>query len=73
MYQSTLTQIAQQVFTASSLTQAKQMIQNHIGETRIKDADKNAILTNVNNIKSLTKLQSYLCNSLLKFEGLGTI
>lgn len=58
MYQSTLTQIAQQVFTASSLTQAKQMIQNHIGETRIKDADKNAILTNVNNIKSLTKLQS---------------
>lgn len=73
MYQSTLTQIAQQVFTASSLTQAKQMIQNHIGETRIKDADKNTILTNVNNIKSLTKLQSYLCNSLLKFEGLGTI
>lgn len=73
MYQSTLTQIAQQVFTATSLTQAKTMIQNHIGETRIKDADKTTILSNTNSIKSLTKLQSYLCNSLLKFEGLGTI
>ena len=36
-------------------------------------AEMAAILSNVNNIKSLTKLQSYLCNSLLKFEGLGLI
>lgn len=72
-FNSTLAQIAREVFSATTLTEGKLIVNNHIGGTKIKDTDKSTILSNVNSIKSLTKLQSYLCNSLLKFEGLGLI
>jgi hypothetical protein len=70
-YTSTLSQIAEQVFTATTVGQAKSIVTNHIGDTKIKDADKNLIIKNVNELKSLVRVQTYLCNSLLKFEGLG--
>ena len=70
-FKSTLGKIATEVFSATTLTQGKLIINNHIGDTGIKDTDKKTILRNVSNINSLEKLNSYLCNSLLKFEGLG--
>jgi hypothetical protein len=70
-YKSTLSQIAEQVFKATNLGQAKAIVTSHIGDTRIKDADKNLIIKNVNQLTSLVRVQTYLCNSLLKFEGLG--
>ena len=72
-FKSTLAQIAIEVFSATTLTQGKLIVNNHIGGTGIKDSDKKTILRNVNDINGLPKLKSYLCNSLLKFEGLGLI
>lgn len=70
---STLTEIATEVFVSTNVTDAKSIVTNHIGDTRIKDIDKKTIINNVNKLKSLTKVQTYLCNSLLKYEGLGLI
>lgn len=68
---STLESIAQQVFVSTNVRDAKSAIINHIGDTRIKDSDKLTIVNNVNKINSLVRLQTYVCNSLLKYEGLG--
>lgn len=68
---STLESIAQQVFVSTNVRDAKNVIINHIGDTRIKDSDKLTIVNNVNKINSLVRLQTYVCNSLLKYEGLG--
>tara|TARA_R110002126_G_scaffold216166_1_gene362285 strand:+ start:817 stop:1047 length:231 start_codon:yes stop_codon:yes gene_type:complete len=70
---STLTSIAEKVFVAKSATEAKAIVISHIDSTRIKDADKNTIIANVNGMKSLVRIQTYLCNSLLKYEGLGLL
>lgn len=70
-YDSTLTQVAEKVFQATNLKQAQDIITSHIGNTRINGEDKNAIMTNAMSAKSLVRLQTYMCNSLLKFEGLG--
>tara|TARA_R110000796_G_scaffold227056_1_gene343568 strand:+ start:318 stop:542 length:225 start_codon:yes stop_codon:yes gene_type:complete len=72
-FKSTLKQITSEVFSATTLTEGKLIVNNHIGGTGIKDTDKKTILRNVNNINELGKLQYYICNSLLKFEGLGLI
>jgi hypothetical protein len=37
----------------------------------INDQDKQTIITNVNACKHISKIQSYICNSLLKYEGMG--
>ena len=68
---STLESIAQQVFVSTNVRDAKNVIINHIGDTRVKDSDKLTIVNNVNKINSLVRLQTYVCNSLLKYEGLG--
>lgn len=70
-YNSTLTQVAERVFQATTLKQAQTILTSHIGDTRIKEQDKNTILKNAMSAKSLVRLQTYMCNSLLKFEGLG--
>lgn len=64
-------QIAEQVFKMSDLNKAKMFIQEFVTEKEINDNDKHIILKNISDIKSMVKLQTYLCNSLLKYEGMS--
>ena len=64
-------QISEKVFVAKDLKQAQQMIVEFVESKGINDKDKQMILKNTNDCKTLTKLQSYICNSLLQYEGMG--
>jgi hypothetical protein len=64
-------QIATEVFQMSNVNVAKEFISNFLKEKKIKEEDKKVILYNVSNCKSMNMLQRYICNSLLKFEGMS--
>lgn len=63
--------IALDVFAAKSLTVVQQSITEYVESKDIKEVDKKQILREVSSAKSLIKLQTYICNSLLKYEGMG--
>ena len=64
-------QIASEVFQMNNPQQAKDFIVSFISDTQIKDTDKNVILNNVNKLKRINDIQRYICNSLLKYEGMS--
>lgn len=68
---SVLEQISTTVFTMRNLNEAKEHIINFMNEKHINDKDKESIIKATQDAKSLTSLQTYLCNALLKYEGLG--
>lgn len=68
---SVLEEISTEVFSAKTLPLAQEVVKAHLGRHSINDSDKRAILQNVESCKNLLALQKYLCNSLLKFEGLS--
>jgi len=63
--------IALDVFAAKSLPVVQQSIKEYVESKDIKEVDKKQILKEVSESKSLIKLQTYICNSLLKYEGMG--
>jgi hypothetical protein len=68
-YESTLTNITEQVYKATSLNEAKTAMVDYLKTTRVKDADK--MIQTATKINNLTKLQEYFTNCLLRFEGLS--
>jgi len=64
-------QISTEVFKMSNVDKAKSFISGFLEEKNINAIDKKTILYNVDSCKTMNKLQSYLCNSILKFEGMG--
>jgi len=68
---SIFSQISEQIFAMKSLDEAKVFVAKFVEEKNINEKDKQSILYEVNNTKSLIKFQTYICNALLKFEGLG--
>ena len=70
--QSSLATVYQQFTSITDLKTAKQFIAEHIKETKIKETDKKKMCFEIeHNIKSLYKLQYYITNALLKYEGLS--
>lgn len=69
---SVLEQIASHVFTLTDIKTAKQFTIEFIESKQINDSDKKSILNALNNINSITSYHKYICNALLKYEGLGT-
>lgn len=69
---SILEEISENVFSAKTLQNGKDIIINFINQKNIDSIDKNTILKNVNECKTLIRLQTYICNSLLAFEGMGS-
>ena len=65
-------QIASHVFTITDIKTAKQFTIEFIESKQINDSDKKSIVTALNNINSITSYHKYICNALLKYEGLGT-
>jgi len=64
-------QIAEQVFKMSDVVKAKQFIAEFVVEKGINDKDKQLILNNIQGCKNIVALQRYICNSLLKYEGMS--
>jgi hypothetical protein len=64
-------QIAFEVFSIRDVNQAKQFITEFVNNKKIKDEDKKVIIDNVNACKSISRVQTYICNSLLKYEGMS--
>lgn len=68
---STLEKIALQVFQAKSCEAAKAIMYEYLKESTINPKDRNKMLADINKIGNLIRLQNYLTNSLLKFEGMS--
>jgi hypothetical protein len=64
-------QIATQVFLMTDLAKVKVFVTEFVNSKDINEHDKYYILQEVNNTKSLVKFQAYICNALLKYEGMG--
>ena len=64
-------QISEQVFTMKNVVEAKQFITEFVNDKKINDVDKANIIKNVNACPNIMKIQSYICNSLLTYEGMG--
>ena len=69
--QSTLTKIAEQVFTAKSCDEAKKIALDYLSESKINEEDRVKMIAEIETKKDLVKLQIYIANALLKFEGLS--
>jgi len=69
--ESTLTNIAEQVFSATSVEQAKIIALDFLKESKIKEEDRKKMIAEIETKKDLVKLQIYVANALLKFEGLS--
>ena len=64
-------QIASEVFNMKDVNKAKQFITEFVSNKNIKDEDKKVIIDNVSKCKYLYQIQSYICNSLLRYEGMS--
>jgi hypothetical protein len=68
---SVLEECTEVLFTINDLKQAKEYVIDFINTRGIKDTDKVNIVRGTNESKSLIRLQTYVCNALLKYEGLS--
>ena len=64
-------QIASEVFNMKDVNKAKQFVTDFVNDKKIKDEDKTVLINNVNNCKSISRIQTYICNSLLRYEGMS--
>ena len=64
-------QIAGKVFTMTNTSETKSFIIEFITSKGIDGTDKQGIINKVNACKSIREIQSYICNSLLMYEGMG--
>lgn len=64
-------QISEKVFQMKTLNEAKRFVLDFIEGKEINEIDKKNIIREINNAPSLYKFQNYICNALLKYEGMG--
>ena len=67
---STLASIASLVWEAKTVQQAKDTLTEHLRGTNVKDRDK--MIQDIEQLKTLEQVHRYTANALLKYEGLGT-
>ena len=58
--QSTLTKIAEQVFTAKSCDEAKKIALDYLSESKINEEDRVKMIAEIETKKDLVKLQIYI-------------
>lgn len=68
---STLEQISSSIFQCRNLEEGKNMLVKYLQGKGIKEGDKKKMIWDISQIRSLYRLQYYVCNSLLKYEGLS--
>ena len=60
-----------EVFQMDDVSQMKSFVTNYVTDKKINDIDKKRIINNVAAIKSTHAFHRYICNALLKYEGMG--
>ena len=68
-FESTLTSITEQVWSAKTAQEAKTTIIDYLETTNVKDKKK--MIWDVSQLNNLTRVLTYFTNSLLRFEGLS--
>ena len=68
---STLENICSSIWANPNVHEGKTILKEYIESKNINEIDKKIMLQNLELIKSKPKLDLYVANSLLKFEGLG--
>lgn len=69
---SSLVNIINQVWAETDFYKAKQMILNYLNDSKIKEIDKKKMILEIEfNVRSKSRLDTYLTNALLKYEGMG--
>lgn len=68
---SSLEKIIQQVWSEKDLNKAKNIVTSYLNDSKIKDEDKKKMTQFIDKITTKGKLDYYLANSLLKYEGSG--
>ena len=68
---SILEQISQNVFAMNNINDIKQHVINFVNTKDIEDKDKQGIIKNIGECRNVIAAQRYICNALLKFEGLS--
>ena len=69
--ESTLAKIANVVFETKDFKLAQQTALEHLEDSTIKESDRLKMIQEITNTTSLQRLQIYIANSLLKYEGLS--
>lgn len=64
-------EISQEVFKMNSITDIQKYVTEFVNTKNIESKDKQSILTNIMNCQNVKRAQTYICNSLLRFEGLS--
>ena len=70
-FKSVLEQITSDVYKMTDVNEAKKFIENFLEEKKIDNVTKKQMLQNISEVKSMLKLQFYMTNSLLRFEGMS--
>jgi hypothetical protein len=68
---SVITEQITEVYNATDIVTAKELLRNLLTESKIKDIDKSKMLDELEKIKTLRQVQFYATNCMFKFEGLG--
>lgn len=69
--ESVITQRITEIYSATDIVTAKELLRNLLIESKIKDIDKDKMLAELNKITTLKQIQFYATNCMFKFEGLG--
>lgn len=64
-------QISQDVFKMNNINDIKTYVVNFVNTKQIEDRDKQGIIKNINECRNVMAAHRYICNALLKFEGLS--
>ena len=69
--ESVITQRITEIYSATDIVTAKELLRNLLNESKIKDIDRDKMLAELDKIKTLKQVQFYATNCMFKFEGLG--
>jgi hypothetical protein len=64
-------QIAEKVFVMGNINEMKSFVKSFVEGKNINNIDKNIILNNIDKCKNVQAVHRYICNSLLKYEGMS--
>jgi len=69
--ESVITQRITEIYSATNIVTAKELLRNLLNESKIKDIDRDKMLAELDKITTLKQVQFYATNCMFKFEGLG--
>ena len=64
-------QIAKEIFDLKDVKIVKETLINFVSDKNINEFDKKSILRNIESLNTKLAIDTYICNALLKYEGMG--